>query len=171
MTVPLLLGLLLFGAVAAGAGPAIPAAAKGKPGKPTHPVAVTTTTTKPSEPSSPQAVAVRSWLDAHGVVFTGLQADLNTVTAAGNKGSTTAVASACDQLAADVATIMGLPAIPDPKIQAQWASALRDFKKAASDCVRSLTLNNSRLSKQYKPEVRSGVAQAKDVVSELKKLR
>jgi hypothetical protein len=163
--------LLLSGAVATTLGPVTPAAAKGKPDKPGQRAGVTTTTTKSTEPNSLQTAAVRSWVDAHGVVFTGLQTDLDAVTAAGNKGSATAVAAGCDQLAADVATIMGLPPIPDPKIQGQWASALRDFKRAAGDCILSLTLNNSRVSERYKPEVRLGVAEVRKVVSELKKFQ
>jgi len=163
--------LLLLGAAAAALGPATAVAATGKPDEPAQDVDLTSTTTKSTKPNSPQAAALRSWMDAHGVVFTGLQTDLDAVTAAGNNGSTSAIASGCDQLAADVATIMALPPIPDSKIQRRWAAALRDFKMAASYCIQSLTLNNSRVSEKYKPEVRLGVAQVRDVVSELKKLQ
>jgi hypothetical protein len=161
--------LLALGTLGVGLGSAAPAAAAAKPTK--HAQHVGATTTKRKKPASPAAPAVRLWLNAHEIVFTSLQTDLDNVTAASNNGSVKAITSGCDQLAADVATMIGLPPIPESKVQRHWAAALADFKQAADDCVQGLTQNDSRVSDQYTPEIHAAIAEVDRVISELKKLR
>jgi hypothetical protein len=161
--------LLLLGAAGLALGLAVPAAATARPTTSTQHLGATTK--KPKAPVSPTAAAVRSWLNAHGIVFASLQTDLAAVTAASNNGSLAAVTSGCDQLAADVTTIMGVPPIPDPEIQRHWAPALAHFKRAADDCVQGLTRNKSRVADQYNPQVHAGIAGVDAVISELKKAR
>lgn len=163
--------VLLLGVVGAALGLAVPAVAKTKPNTPKHHVGVTTNTTKPRTSVSPEAAAVRSWLNAHGIVFTSLQTDLDNVTAASDNGSVKAITSGYDQMAADVATMMGVPPIPDSHIQGHWAMAPADFKRADNDCVQGLTQNKARVSDQYKPEIHAGIAEVDSVISELKKHR
>jgi hypothetical protein len=163
--------VMLLGAAGVGLGLAGPAAAMASSNKLTHHVGATTTATKPKTPVSPTESAVRSWLNAHEIVFADLQTDLAAVNAASNNGSVKAVASGCDQLAADVTTMMSVPPIPDPQIQGHWATALADFKTAADDCVQGLTQNDARASEKYKPRVRAGISGVNRVISELKKLQ
>ena len=72
--------------------------------------------------------AVRSWLAYHGSVFSSLSADLKTVAAAGDNGSVGSITAGCDQLAADTATIEGLPPIPVARIQGRWRAGARRLR-------------------------------------------
>jgi stage V sporulation protein SpoVS len=162
---------MLLGAAGATLGLAGPVGATASSSKVTHHIGATTTAKKPKTPVSPTEAAVRSWLNAHEIVFADLQTDLAAVSAASNNGSVKAVASDCDQLAADVTTMMSVPPIPDPQIQGHWATALADFKAAADDCVQGLTQNDARASDQYKPRVHAGISGVDRVISELKKLQ
>jgi len=135
------------------------------------PVASSSTTTQPAAQNGVARTTVRSWLAYHGAVFASLKTDIETVAAAGANGSVSSITAGCDQLAADTATIEGLPPIPVAHIQGQWRAALADFARAAGDCVEGLTHGDARLSDRYKPEVESGIAGVNKVVRELKKLR
>jgi hypothetical protein len=161
LTAALLLGAAVIGS-------SVGARVAGAATKPAH--ASSTTTTEPAPANAAPDTTVRSWLAYHGAVFAGLNADLESVTAAANKGSVSSVTAGCDQLAADTATIEGVSAIPVARIQAQWHSALADFERAAADCVEGLTHGDARLSDRYKPEIESGITGVNRVVRELKKL-
>jgi len=118
-----------------------------------------------------EVVAVRSWIKAHGAIFTSLQTDIKAVAVSIENGSITKITSDCAQLAADVGTASQVPRIPDVAIQDRWSAALRDFGTAADDCTRGVIEDNSHLTAEYRPAISAGIKRTNAVLKSLGSLR
>jgi hypothetical protein len=110
---------LMVATFAAVGGTALPAAAAG--GNPPDPALV---------------LAVAKWVTNGGATdLKALAADFQSLETAANAGDMPSISKSCTQLQADVENAQAYDPIPDPKAQHDWADALAQYARGATDCV------------------------------------
>lgn len=94
----------------------------------------TTTTTVATTLSDGQRIG--KWYQSYGLnVATDIKADMDDISSAADDYDVDQLASACAELVDDATDAQGLPAIPQPEVEAHWREALTQFRIGGTACV------------------------------------
>jgi hypothetical protein len=97
----------------------------------------------------PIAVAVTTWITSGGINhLNAISGDLTRITQTATVGDTPGINTACHSLQTHVEAAQAYSAIPDQESQNDWATALAQAARAASDCIAGTdTINASLITK------------------------
>jgi hypothetical protein len=108
-------------------------------------------------PDPALALAVAQWVTNGGEdELKALSADFKSLETAANSDDLPTISLSCSQLENDVENAQAYDPIPDPQAQHDWADALAQYARGATDCVDGANNSDVNLITQASTEITTG---------------
>jgi hypothetical protein len=110
-----------------------------------------------SPPDPALALAVAQWVTNGGEdELKSLATDFKSLETAANSDDLPTISLSCSQLENDVENAQAYDPIPDPQAQHDWADALAQYARGATDCVDGANNSDVNLITQASTEITTG---------------
>jgi hypothetical protein len=122
-------------------------------------------------PDPALAVAVAKWVVNGGEdELKALAADFDGLVKAADSDDLPTISLSCSQLENDVASAQAYDPIPDPQAEHNWANALEQYSRGATDCVDGANNSDASMITQASTEITNGSKDLDQVTKRLNEI-